>query len=73
MKSILRYINLLLSILPFNGYKTIVGVVIVIVAKLVQKEVPSVEDLQALLDALADLGISVAAIGGVHKISKLVE
>lgn len=70
MKSILNWLNYLLMFLPFNGYKLVIGAVLAIVAKLIVKEVPTSEDIKALLDALATIGFSLAGLGLTHKVVK---
>lgn len=71
MKSILNYLNLILNFLPFNGYKLVIGAVLAIVAKLIVKEVPTADDIRALLEALSTIGFSLAGIGLGHKVVKV--
>lgn len=71
MKSILNWLNVLLNFIPFNGYKSLLGIVIAIAAKLYAKEVPTPEDIKALLEALSTIGFSLAGIGLGHKVVKL--
>lgn len=71
MKSILNYLNLILNFLPFNGYKLVLGAVLGIVAKLIVKEVPTADDIRALLEALSTIGFSLAGLGLGHKVVKI--
>lgn len=70
MKSILNWLNVLLNFLPFNGYKLVIGAVLVIVSKLVLKEVPTADDIKTLLEALSTIGFSLAGLGLGHKVVK---
>lgn len=70
MKSILNWLNYLLMFLPFNGYKLLIGAVVGIASKIYLKQVPTPEDVQALLEALHVIGFSLAGIGLGHKVVK---
>ena len=71
MRSILNWLNILLNFLPFNGYKLVIGAVLGIVAKLIVKEVPTADDIRALLEALSTIGFSLAGLGLGHKVVKI--
>lgn len=59
--------------LPFNGYKLVLGLVLGITAKIIAHEVPTADEIKALIEALASIGFTLAGIGAVHKPIKLAD